>query len=696
MSVTRGAPAAAAPAAAPDLAAAAPGNDRAAASSGASATDRLAEPYMAMAASATNPSTAAGPLVTGAGPKGAVAPPGSAGPLPITAAAPPCLPLFRRGAWYDSRDREPVLAAPGSALLSHAPPVMLRDDAAWFRRWSPPRPLPSTPPAPVGRPPSQAPPTSSSQAPATSPPAPGGAPAAAQPWRPHRAERERMVARAMDLFATAAVEAGGAGTQTAADFERALDAHCGLPPALTRRWTALLASQAARLAAAADASDELPEGTLALVSLPANTFVCLESVLDLALRGAAVWVRPSRREPFAALRLVACLLAAGWPPPLLGFYPTARQTLGTLVRLVDLAVLYGGPELAVELQAFFRGPATDVPAATGVAAARGATAGRPRLEIHGPGRARAVVAASCTASAAVEPLLELVAGDAGRFCTSAGTILCTHSAEEIGRELAERLDALPLGPLDAIGPMEASEPIEVMEAIANIAASEAIAAIKPIESEPMIEAAGPIETIQPTRRAGGAVAAVAAATAEGRWPWPLAACPEESLAEATVGWIAERLRPGDRFLTHRPLLQRSGGRTLLAPALVALASPAGHPLLGIELPFPFAVIAAVTRGPDAFGRPNTSCEPGASGESAGSGESKSSGKSGGAADAIAGVPEELLRGARFIYILGAGGARSLEVRIPGDTASTREPGAGRSAAPAPSNPSTSSIRGARP
>jgi hypothetical protein len=486
-------------------------------------------------------------------------PRGGAGETGGRRAAARCLPLFRRGGWYDSLDREAVVAAPGSALLSQAPPVLLRDDAAWLRRSL----LPG--------------------------------PGAAEPWRPERSERARLVALAMEMFAgvaggaagdsgamAAVVAAGGAaggggGLQTVATFARDLDRCCGLPPALVRRWTGLLAAQAARLAAAGGTAGELPPGTLALVSLPANTFVCLEAVLELALRGAAVWIRPSRREPFAALRLVACLLAAGWPRHLLGLYPTAHPALATLVRLADLAVLYGGPDLAAELAPLGGRPGGGEASsgrgreasagALGAGPIAGAVAGsRPVVEIRGPGRARAVVAETCAAAAAAETLLALVAGDSGRFCTSVGTILCTHATAEIGRDLAARLDALPL----------------------------------------------------------------AAPRGGGEWRWPLAAWPEEAPALATAAWIAERLRPGDRFVTRRPLLQRRSGRVLLAPALVALASPDGHPLLGVELPFPFAVIAAAPPTPGA--RQPAGC---------------------------AGVRPELLAGARFLHSVGAGGASAL-------------------------------------
>jgi Aldehyde dehydrogenase family len=508
--------------------------------------------------------------------------PGTAGagwsagePTGLQAGSARCLPLFRRGGWYDSLDREPVLAAPGSALLSQAPPVLLRDDAGWLRRSFPRPPL--------------------------APPAPGTAgrgreerekkAAAAGPWRPERDERARLVARAMELFAGGAAEAaetaaGGTGRRrtplapvasgdvnTFDAFERDLDRHCGLPPALTRRWTALLASQAARLAVAAAAGGELPPGTLALVSLPANTFVCLEAVLELALRGAAVWLRPSRREPFAALRLVACLLAAGWPRHLLGLYPTSRQALGALVRLADLAVLYGGPGLAAEL----------------------ASLSGPRIEVRGPGRARAVVAETCTAAAAVGPLLALVAGDSGRFCTSVGTILCADGAEAIGRQLAPCLDDLPLAP------------------------------------------PGPA----------------------GEWSWPLASWPEEAPARATAAWIEERLRPGDRVLTRRALLQWRDGRLVLAPTLVALASPDGHPLLGVELPFPFAVVAGAQGAPGAPDGENALLEapPGASVPPGGTPVPAASLAA--SAASSAGVRPELLAGARFVHVLGAGGSCSL-------------------------------------
>ena len=70
--------------------------------------------------------------------------------------------------------------------------------------------------------------------------------------------------------------------------------------------------------------------------------------------------------------------------------------------------------------------------------------------------------------------------------------------------------------------------------------------------------------------------------------------------EAVETWIKARLRPGDHFLTRRPIVVRTSSGPTLAPCLIALAEPIGHPLLGAELPFAFAAIAAVPEGEQAL------------------------------------------------------------------------------------------------
>lgn len=186
------------------------------------------------------------------------------------------LPLLRAGRWYRSMDTVPV---PGGPLLSLAPEILVRDDAARLRARRAATTVPS------------------------------------------RARRLELLREAVALFRHGRVPVESLGVQGPGEFEEAMRATAGLPPALVRRWSAMLGARLEELAEeSADAHDT---GGLTLVSLPANTFTCLEGVLEAALSGAAVWIRPSRREPLSSARLVGALLSAGWPPETLGYYPSA-------------------------------------------------------------------------------------------------------------------------------------------------------------------------------------------------------------------------------------------------------------------------------------------------------------------------------------------------------------------------------------
>ncbi|MEU0273999.1 hypothetical protein [Streptomyces sp. NPDC006307] len=234
-----------------------------------------------------------------------------------------------------------------------------------------------------------------------------------------RETRRTLLLRALDLFDGGTVTIGGLGAQSAGDFRTALWDVAGLPAPLVDRWCALLRARLLERRATAP-----PDDALALVSLPGNTFTCLESVLEEAERSGAVWIRPSRREPLSAARLLAALLAVGWPPERLGFYPAQPAVLHRLVTLTDRQTVYGDAEVAASVRA------------------------SAALTLHGPGRACALLPGHLRGAAAADWLLPLVAGDSGRFCTNVRTVVCTDHAEEAAEETAEALAAA----LDAISP----------------------------------------------------------------------------------------------------------------------------------------------------------------------------------------------------------------------------------------------------
>ncbi|MFD9908825.1 hypothetical protein [Streptomyces sp. NPDC059063] len=382
----------------------------------------------------------------------------------------PTVSAFRRGTWQGSLDTAP-LPGGGGRRLALVPEIVAHADRRW---WD-----------------------------------------GVRADLPPLTERRALVLAALELFARGTVTVGGVGPQSAAEFRTALWESAGLPPPLVDRWCALLHEGAAGRIVS------VPDDALALVSLPGNTFTCLDSVLDQAERSAAVWVRPSRREPLSAARLVAALLAVGWPPARLGLYPTEQRVLHGLVKLTDRHVVYGGAGLAASVRA------------------------APTLTLHGPGRACALLPPGLPVDDAVAWLLPLVAADSGRFCSNVRTVVCQGrpdagaDAEPVAKALAAALDALHPGP--------APDP------------------------------AAP--------------------------DWPLTAFREPGAAERAAASVHTRLRPDDRLLTREPTVVRSArGDVFVRPQLALLdgtftAADVRHPLVGHEVPFPFAAVLAAT--PDA-------------------------------------------------------------------------------------------------
>ena len=356
--------------------------------------------------------------------------------MPVTGTT---IPLFRRGSWRTSLDVAEVSA---TIRIGIAPEILIVDDAKRVQ-------------AQVPR----------------------------DPFRDVDARR-KLLLDAIDVFRDGKLRIGDV-VQDRAELHRQLRETAGLPPSLIDRWTAMLREYAARAIPAPAA--------FAAVSLPGNTFTSLEPVCDAILGGGVVWVRPSRKEPVAAARFVAALLAAGWPAERLGFYATEACVLHALVRHTDRQVLYGGEAV---VRAF-----GNVPTAT----------------VHGPGGAVAIVGDDVEVEDAARRLSARVAGDSGRFCTNVRTIVCRGDAGALADALGAELDAIPLEQL---------------------------------------------------------------ASMPGR------------AAEEIAGSVLRSLLPGDAVVTKRALVQRENDATYLAPLLIHPEPVPQHPLVGRELPFPFATIVA--------------------------------------------------------------------------------------------------------
>ncbi|MFH9402313.1 hypothetical protein ACH4JS_21490 [Streptomyces sp. NPDC017638] len=369
----------------------------------------------------------------------------------------PVVHAFRRGAWQPSLDTA-ALPGPAGTRLALVPEIVAADDRRWWDRTAP-----GLPPVPAGR--------------------------------------RALLRRALELFEHGVLTVGGLGRQSGEDFRAALWETAGLPRSLVDRWCGMLkAAPAERPVPEADAA-------VALVALPGNTFTCLDAVLEQAERSAAVWIRPSRREPLSAARLTAALLEAGWPPERIVFCPTGRRELDGLVRLTDRQVVFGGSSLAASVRS---------------------SAG---LSLRGPGRGCALVPEDMGTAEAVEWLLPLVAADSGRFCSNVRTVIRPGPAEPLATALAGALDAA-------------------------------------------------------TGEPGGG-------------DWPLTAFRDPGAAERAARSVTDLMGPADRLLTRRPpVVGTAGGDRYVTPHLVLIGEPdpdpRRHPLIGHEVPFPFAAVVSAT------------------------------------------------------------------------------------------------------
>jgi hypothetical protein len=243
---------------------------------------------------------------------------------------------------------------------------------------------------------------------------------------PSRADRAAIMRAAARLFRTAAIDFGSQ-IQNYTQFVDTLRRTHGIERALCNDWS----DQLEQGLEALPSPIMVREGSAILISLPANTFLCLESIFAALWQGYRVFVRPSQREPWSALRLVGALVAAGWPREMISLVNLDRAGLAHVLPRFDHAILYGGSELHC-----LRG------------------ADRPGIVVKGAGCAVAVVGGGWT-SHSVRSAAGLVARSAGRLCTNVRWLLVEERpaafAEALTKCLLQRVnDAGDIGALTTV------------------------------------------------------------------------------------------------------------------------------------------------------------------------------------------------------------------------------------------------------
>ncbi|MDY6999906.1 MAG: aldehyde dehydrogenase family protein [Actinomycetota bacterium] len=134
--------------------------------------------------------------------------------------------------------------------------------------------------------------------------------------------------------------------------------------------------------------------------------------------GYRVAVRPSRREPLTAHRVVTALLRAGFADTDACYLPTGHAAADDLVRAADLALVYGGADVAER------------------------HAGDPSVFVNGPGRTKILITAEMDWPAYLDVVVDSIAAHAGMACVNATAVLYEGDPAPLARAIAERLSAM--------------------------------------------------------------------------------------------------------------------------------------------------------------------------------------------------------------------------------------------------------------
>jgi acyl-CoA reductase-like NAD-dependent aldehyde dehydrogenase len=135
--------------------------------------------------------------------------------------------------------------------------------------------------------------------------------------------------------------------------------------------------------------------------------------------GYRVAVRPSRREPFTAHRLVHVLREAGFRNEDALYLPTDYAGANEIIRAADLSLVYGGQDVADRYAA------------------------DPTVLVNGPGRTKILVTAEYDWHDYLDELVDSISNLGGMACVNATAVLYEGDPTQLADAIAERLACLP-------------------------------------------------------------------------------------------------------------------------------------------------------------------------------------------------------------------------------------------------------------
>jgi acyl-CoA reductase-like NAD-dependent aldehyde dehydrogenase len=245
------------------------------------------------------------------------------------------------------------------------------------------------------------------------------------------AEREVALTKAADVFLSSTI--GGL------DFETYVDLTCrvtGLPMTAARAGANTIAESlttacdAVRPARPTGAKPDWRElsttggavwarrGEVLAVHAPGNA-PGVHGLWPQALAlGYRITVRPSRREPFTAHRLIRALRQTGFRDGHALYLPTDHTVADDVIGAADLAMVYGGEDVVDRY------------------------ARDPNVLTNGPGRTKTLITANCDWREYLDAIIDSIANLGGMACVNATAVLYEGDATPLAHAIAERLSTI--------------------------------------------------------------------------------------------------------------------------------------------------------------------------------------------------------------------------------------------------------------
>jgi len=294
------------------------------------------------------------------------------------------------------------------------------------------------------------------------------------------AQREAALGNAAEVFATATI--GGLGFD---DYVRLASGVSGLPIAVTRAGARGVARAVATAfdtvrparptGAALDWREEGARGGGAVWVRRGEVFAVhaagngpgVHALWPQALAlGYRVAVRPSRREPLTAHRLVNALRQAGFRREDAVYLPTDHGGADELIRRADLAMVYGGQDVVDKY------------------------AGDPGVVVNGPGRTKILITADQDWRDHIDLVVDSIANLGGMACVNATAVLYEGDPAPLARAIAGRLAAIRPLPTDDERAILPTQPLEQARTLANYLAARAAGTTPLLGADQVVAAVG--------------------------------------------------------------------------------------------------------------------------------------------------------------------------------------------------------------